>query len=140
MLKDEVLPKNMFKKLKSYSGEADFESKIIGFSQALEKLFPKAFFQTLDDLKVKEKLELANDKASEIISQKQFSINLEEKTIKVIVNEKEVVTPLIDLKDYIEKEFETSEGAFDFYLVYGFLLRTDRALSIHIVSALEKVV
>lgn len=139
MLKNEVLPKNMFKKLKSFEGQSDFESKVLAFSSALEKLFPKDFNQTLETLKVKEKLEKMNEKASEIISQNQFSVNLEEKTISLNVNDEETKVELIDLKSFIEQEFETSEGAFDFYLIYGFLLRPEKALSVYIVSALEKV-
>lgn len=139
MLKNEVLPKNMFKKLKSFEGQSDFENKVLAFSSALEKLFPKDFNQTLETLKVKEKLEKMNDKASEIISQNQFSVNLEDKTISLNVNDEETKVELIDLKSFIEQEFETSEGAFDFYLIYGFLLRPEKALSVYIVSALEKV-
>ena len=139
MLKNEVLPKNMFKKLKSFEGQSDFESKVLAFSSALEKLFPKDFNQTLETLKVKEKLEKMNEKASEIISQNQFSVNLEEKTISLNVNDEETKVELIDLKSFIEQEFETSEGAFDFYLIYGFLLRPEKALSVYIVFALEKV-
>lgn len=107
-------------------GSPEFMRKLLAFSSALEKLFPKEFHQKMQDLKVVDLMKDLNSAGGEMVKQiDQFHLNPQTKTIEVILNKETLSAPIVDINKFIENNLNLKPNQADYWLVLSYLTRME---------------
>lgn len=101
----------------------EYARKLLAYSSVVEKMFPQEFHQLMVQSQVSQKMEVLSKVSMDMITElDRYQIDSDLKEIKVFMDNQTLTAPLIDLKDYIRKNFKIEKES-DYLMILSYLVR-----------------